>query len=79
MPPHEDGACRAPRALVRRTASPRARPVFRALADLTRRRSERRYAVAPGPLRNAAATVQAREAYWQDGMARFGEHLDGRG
>lgn len=36
---------------------------------------ERWYAIVPGPLRDAAAHVQALDGFWRDGMERLGEHL----
>lgn len=36
---------------------------------------ERWYAIIPGPLREAAAHVQALDAFWREGLARLGEHL----
>jgi DNA-binding transcriptional ArsR family regulator len=39
---------------------------------------ERRYAIAPGPLRDAAARISALDAFWRDGMARLGEELSRR-
>ena len=40
---------------------------------------ERRYAILPGPLRDAAAHVQALDAFWRAGMERLGEHRAGEG
>jgi DNA-binding transcriptional ArsR family regulator len=36
---------------------------------------ERRYAIVPGPLREAAARVRALDAFWADGVRRLGEYL----
>lgn len=36
---------------------------------------ERWYSIVPGPLREAAAKVQALDASWEDAMKRLGEHL----
>jgi DNA-binding transcriptional ArsR family regulator len=36
---------------------------------------ERRYAIVPGPLRDAAARIHELDAMWREGMARLGEQL----
>lgn len=48
-------------------------------AGLVRRRRagrEMRYAIVDGPLRDAAATVGALDAFWRERMGTLGDHLD---
>lgn len=45
------------------------------LVQASRHGRENRYAIVPGPLRDAAAHVRALDAFWQEGIARLGQHL----